>query len=142
MKKSMVWMLVLFPVFVFAQKQEDGQELIEKFFEHYQTNGPNDAMMYALTTNKWLGDGDVAHHSPFYKLGKITSHLGKFTGVEEISVKMVGSRVKIANYMVYYEMQPLLLTFELYNNNGTWEFADVQYEKRLEKMLATSSLHF
>lgn len=138
MKKSMVWILVLFPVFVFAQKQDDGQELIEKFFENYKTNGPNEAMLYALSTNKWLADSDyVVRYSPFHKLGKITSHLGKFMGTEMISSKMVSSRVTIAHYMVYYEQQPLLFTFELYNHDGNWEFADVQYEQKAERKMGT-----
>ncbi len=137
MKKSMVWVLVLFPAFVFSQKQNDAEELIEQFFEHYRNNGPNNAMMYALTTNKWLADSDdIIHYSLFHKLGKITSHLGNYIGTEVINSKMVSSRVAIFNYMVYYEKQPLLFTFELYNHDGTWEFADVEYEQKPEKILA------
>ncbi len=135
----MVWVLVLFPVFVFAQKQNDGQELIEKFFEHYTNNGPNDALMYALTTNKWLADSDDAiRYSPFHKLGKVTSHLGKYIGAEQVNSKMVSSRVTIAHYMVYYEKQPLLFTFELYNHDGSWEFADVQYEQKADRMIVSA----
>ncbi len=137
----MIWTLVLFPVLVFAQKQDDGQELIEKFFEHYSMNGPNEAMMYALTTNKWLADADdIARYSPFHKLGKLTSHLGNYMGMEAMNEKMIGERVRIVNYIVYYEKQPLLFTFELYNHDGNWEFADVQYEQKSDKMIFASNI--
>lgn len=139
MKKVVILMLVLVPMFAVAQKQEDSQVLIDKFFDAYKNFGPNEAMTYALHTNTWLERDLNDGTSPFRKIGKVASHLGNYMGVEEISSKMIGTQTRIASYMIYYEKQPMMISFELYKNRGNWEFVDVQFVKKTHKVILASN---
>jgi hypothetical protein len=112
----------------FGQSKDDGQQIIDKFFEVYTTKGHEPALKYAFGTNKWMESNTDAIQNVIFELEKSVSLVGKYIGQEEIKSKKVGSRFRIASYFVYYDRQPLRFTFELYKNNEGWMIWNFQFD--------------
>lgn len=128
MKKVIVSVFVLAASVSFAQTKDDGQELINKFFDLYKNKGYEYALKYAFETNKWInaqGDEMIAVSA---KLGKQVSVLGDYLGNEQLKSISVGSRFRIVSYFAYYQREPLRFTFELYKNGTAWEILDFQFD--------------
>lgn len=120
----------------FAQKKDDGQELIDAFFDIYKRKGYESALKYAWTTNKWIEVEGGEMNNIILKLQKQVATMGDYFDHEEIRAATLGSRYRIVSYLVYYTRDPVRFTFELYKSSGGWEIAgfdfDVDFEKELE----------
>ncbi len=116
----------------FGQSKDNGQPLIDKFFELYKTKGSESALKYAFGTNKWMDTNSDGIKNVIFELDKNINLIGNFIGQEEIKSKTVGSRFRIASYFVYYDRQPLRFTFELYKNNDGWMIWNFQFDSNYD----------
>ncbi len=139
MKKTLIWIALLLPAFAVAQDKNNGEELIQTFFDYYEHKGHNEAFHYALSTNKWLKpNGDEL--APFSaRLTKTVAGMGKYIGYEEIRNKNIGSRFRVISILVYYQRDPVLFTFELYKNDMGWEIANVSFDAKFEREIDEAS---
>lgn len=117
---AVFFLFTFFSICAFCQNKDNGQPLIDNFFETYKSKGYNEAIDYAFGTNKWMDvSGDEIKNLKF-ELEKIINLVGGYIGHEEIRSKMVGARFRASSYFVYYDRQPLRFTFLLYRNNDGW----------------------
>ena len=140
-KYTFMALLVVSSFSVFAQTKEtkdDGQELIDRFFDLFKGKGYEYALKYAFETNKWINSEGNEMLNISIKLGKNITALGEYIGFEEIKSKSVGSRFRIVSYFVYYQREPLRFTFELYKNNNGWEIWDFQFDSNYDTELEES----
>lgn len=132
---------LLFAAFVssaMAQAKDDGQELIDNFFDYYKTKGYHIALRYALSTNKWIKPEGSELDGLITTLSKQVDVMGDYLGYEEIRSKTLGSRFRIVSYLVYYQRDPIRFTFELYKNNVGWEISDVAFDTKFDEELEES----
>jgi hypothetical protein len=129
MKSLVAFAFILFSWTVtFAQKSEDnGQAIIDKFFELYKQS-PDNALNYIFGTNKWLDKESEGVKNVFTELSGTIDMVGNYIGYEPLKSKKVGSRLRIASYFVYYDRQPLRFTFELYKGNEGWVMWNFKYD--------------
>lgn len=132
--------LVLITGRSFAQSQDknDGQELIDNFFTYYKQRGPEIALKYAFSTNKWIepnGDELVGLSN---RLFKQVEKMGDYLGQEEIRSVKVGSRLRFATFLVYYERDPLRFILELYRTNTGWEITHVEFDTKFDEEIEES----
>jgi hypothetical protein len=111
-----------------AQTKDDGQELINRFFDLYKNKGYEYALKYAFETNKWINAEGDEMLAVSVRLGKQVAPLGEYLGNEELRSISVGTRFRIVSYFAYYQREPLRFIFELYKNASGWEILDVQFD--------------
>lgn len=121
-----------------TRDQDDGQELITKFFDLYKTRGYDAAVRYCWSTNKWIPSSPDDMNKIILSLGKQVDQMGDYLGQEELKSKKVGSRFRIVSYLVYYQRDPVRFTFELYRNNQNWEITDFVFDTRFEQEIEES----
>ena len=119
-------------------KEDDGQELIDTFFEMYKNRGYEVALKYSWSTNKWIPATPDAMDNIAMRLGKQVANMGQFIDYEQLKSRRVGSRYRIVSYLVYYQRDPMRFTFELYKNNDGWEFTDVEFDMMFDEELEES----
>ena len=133
MKKIMfsLWLATV-TTFASAQVKDDGQELINTFFDHYKNKGYEVALRYTLSTNRWIRPEGNEMNGIVLQLSKELVGIGEYIGYEELKSKRVGSRLRIASYLVYYQRDPIRFTFELYKSSGGWEFSDFKFDSNFD----------
>lgn len=133
--KKVIYLTILLStgtILSFAQTKDDGQRLIDHFFELYQTKGHEPALNYAFGTNKWIDSQGDGIKTVILELDKNLKLIGNYIGQEEIKSKTVGSRFRIASYFVYYDRQPLRFTFELYKNSEGWMLWNFEFDSNYD----------
>lgn len=122
-----------------VQDKSDGQELIDNFFTYYKQRGPEIALKYAFSTNKWINNasGDETLNISM-RLIKLVSTMGDYIGYEEIRSSRVGSRLRFVTFFVYYERDPLRFIIELYKTNSGWEITHVDFDTKFEEEIEES----
>lgn len=119
-------------------KDDDGQDLIDTFFDLYKNRGYEVALKYSWSTNKWIPATGDAMNNIAVRLGKQVASMGEFIGQEQLKSRKVGSRFRIASYLVYYQRDPMRFTFELYKNNDGWEITDVEFDTKFDEEVEES----
>jgi hypothetical protein len=122
----------------FAQTKDDGQELINRFFELYKNEGYESALKYTLSTNKWIHAKGDEMDNLIVQLEKEVKVMGEYLGYEAIKSKRVGKRFRIVNYLVYYQRDPVRFTFELYKNNLGWEISNFVFDFKFDEEVEES----
>src|SRR4051812_45855256 len=112
MKRYILTLLVAaFATFSMAQTKDDGQELLDTFFDLYKTKGYGAALKYSLSTNKWIKSDGSEMDNIILALSKQVDVMGDYLGYEEIKSKSLGSRFRIVSYLAYYVHDPVRFTF-------------------------------
>jgi hypothetical protein len=132
--------LLVFSLTAVAQKQsqkqdEGGQPILDKFFELYKQS-PESALKYIFGTNKWMAEENTTE--VMTQLQSNIDMLGGYIDYELLKSRKVGSRFRIVSYFVYYDRQPLRLTFELYRNNEGWTVWNFKYDSSFDDEIEES----
>lgn len=122
----------------FSQAKDDGQDLIDTFFDLYKNKGYNIALRYTLTTNKWIQPAGGEMDNIIIKLEKEIKTMGDYLGYEQLKSKTLGTRLRYVSYLVYYQRDPVRFTFALYKNSDMWEISDFQYDFTFDKEIEES----
>lgn len=120
------------------EPSDDGQELIDKFFDYYKRTGHEFALKYAFSTNKWIEVEGDEMNMLITKLSKEVLGMGEFLGYEEIRSRKLGSRYRITSYFAYYLRDPVRFTFELYKTTGGWEISSIVFDSGWDEELEES----
>ena len=107
------------------------KEITDKFFSIYATD-PAKAVDYGFSTNKWLDikKEDIVNLKT--NLKKMVDLCGDFHGYEMISEKSAGENVKMINYVVRHDREPIVFMFLFYRPNGVWRLYNFSYTENLE----------
>ncbi|CAN5122191.1 hypothetical protein BH09BAC3_BH09BAC3_29900 [soil metagenome] len=117
---------------------DNGQELLDRFFDLYKNKGYDMALKYALITNKWISPTGNEMDNIIIKLEKEIKNMGDYLGYEELKSNKIGSRYRIVSYLVYYQRDPVRFTFALYKSGDGWEITDCQYDFKFDKEIEES----
>ncbi|NOT76250.1 MAG: hypothetical protein HOP08_15080 [Cyclobacteriaceae bacterium] len=139
MKKQLLIILLTAIVSVsYSQTKDNGQELIDTFFDLYKNKGYDAALKYTLTTNKWIQTSGGEMDNIIIRLEKEIKTMGEYIGYEELKSKNLGTRLRYVSYLVYYQRDPVRFTFALYKNGTGWEISDFQYDFGFDKEIEAS----
>jgi hypothetical protein len=134
----LIMSFMLICTFSMAQSKDNGQELIDTFFDYYKTKGYAAALKYSLSTNKWIKSDGTEMDNIILALSKQVDVMGEYLGHEEIRSKTLGSRYRITSYLVYYVHDPVRFTFELYKTSTGWEISNFEFDTSFDEELEES----
>ena len=117
---------------------DDGQELIDRFFDLYKNKGYDVALKYTLQTNKWISPHGNEMDNLIIKLEKEIRNMGEYLGYEELKSKKITSRYRIISYLAYYQRDPVRFTFALYKSGDGWEITDFTYDFKFDEEVEES----
>jgi len=100
------------------------EKVVDKFFDSYKKDGPQEALKILLATNKYINNGD----SVGIKLQNLTRDLGDFQGFEKIRERSYGQGISLLTYIVKYSHQPLRFNFKFYQPGNGWRIQNFSYE--------------
>lgn len=133
MKK--VFFIVVFALSVnvlFAQNTTY-QGVVEEFFSLYENKGPNEAVDFIFSTNKYLESNQDQVTAIKLKLGTAVAVIGEYTGYEPVIVKEIGQSMMQGTYMVKYLRQPLFFTFIMYKPEKYWQIQTLRFDDKLSE---------
>jgi hypothetical protein len=118
--------------------------IIEGFFKRYKTQGPDSAVDYLFSTNKYFSNPrGIALLKA--KLDSLHQSLGDFIGRELIVQKNASPSLVLYSYIVKHEIQPVRFTFIFYKPHNDWVFYrflfDDQMDLELEDGAKISNKH-
>ena len=132
MKTGIFFLCLFISGAAIAQQSNDGQEIIDKFFDLYKTRGYEYAVRYSWATNRWIPAGGEAVDNVIITLGKKLGGMGEYIGQDKLRDNQVSSRFRVVSYLVYYERDPVRFTFSLYRNSQGWEVSNFQFDSDFE----------
>jgi len=124
--------IVLFALFAwgfcFAQEaaspvadSPDPTEYITKFFASVAKENSDEAFNTLFKGNPWMeGRSDALAHVKAQYLA-MASQLGKFCGYQSVLTKDITDRLVYTKVLVYYERQPIELTFIFFKPKEQWQ---------------------
>ncbi|PLW94502.1 MAG: hypothetical protein C0592_02600 [Marinilabiliales bacterium] len=131
MKKLLIaFVLVLASNLIFAQNTTY-QGVVEEFFKLYEENGPNEAVDFIFSTNKYLESNTDQVTAIKLKLGTAVAVIGEYSGYEPVIVKEIGQSMVQGTYMVKYARQPLFFTFIMYKPDKYWQIQTLRFDDKL-----------
>lgn len=107
-------------------------ELVNKFFNEYETKGANIALDNLYSTSEWMNRNQDAIQNLKSQLANMQSLIGKYYGYEPITKKTVGKSFVLSSYLIKYDRQPLRFTFEFYKPNDKWTIFSFSYDEDLD----------
>ncbi|MFD2823730.1 hypothetical protein ACFS5M_08620 [Lacinutrix iliipiscaria] len=112
--------------------QSSPEEMVEKFFEKYKTEGSTTALNYLYSKNDWVSqssDDVILLKNQMEALKE--DYVGKYYGYELILEKNLSDSYVLKSYLVKYGRQPLRFTFQFYKPNDVWVFHGFSYDANL-----------
>lgn len=131
-KTKLVIAACLLLIISMPAKAQDGIELLDQFFEQYETKGISVAIDSLFSTNKWLESKiDVVSNVKSQLAGSV-GLMGDYQGKELIEAKMAADCLMKYTYIVKYERQPLRFVFTLYKSKDKWIMLNFLYNDKFE----------
>ena len=115
--------------------QHDPQQILDKFFNLYGKESPNEAIDYLFSTNVWMDDAKDQIENVKFKLNGTLKLLGDYAGHELITTKSVGDRLTLYTFMVRYDRQPLRFSLLFYKPSDEWRLLNFRYDDSLSSEL-------
>lgn len=104
------------------------QEIIDSFFKIYQTNSPVKALDDLYTHAPWLKEKNENIENLKIKFNNLKNNVGEYRGHELLGEKNIKNTFVIYTYLVKYENNPILFTFEFYKPNKDWTVYSFAYD--------------
>jgi hypothetical protein len=117
---------------------EEITRYIDTFFEKYKSDGPNKAVDYIFSTNKYSKAENQLNNLKG-KLDSVNLLLGKFTGAVKITEKDVSKDLVLVSYLVKYTKQPIRFTFIFYKPETSWVLYQFLYDDETVQELEDSA---
>ncbi len=118
--------------------------IIDNFFKKYKALGPDSAVNYLFSTNKYFSN-PVGIAQLKAKLDSLHQSLGDYIGRELIVQKTASPSLVLYSYLVKHEIQPVRFTFIFYRPHSDWVFYrflfDDQMDLELEDGARISNKH-
>lgn len=107
------------------------QGVIDEFFSLYGNKGPDEAVDFIFSTNKYLQSNKEQVTAIKLKLVTAVAVIGDYTGYEPVIIKEFGQSMVQGTYMVKYLRQPLFFTFILYKPDKYWQIQTLRFDDKL-----------
>lgn len=133
MKKVFLILVFALSVNVLFAQNTTYQGVVEEFFSLYENKGPNEAVDFIFSTNKYLESNQDQVTAIKLKLGTAVAVIGEFTGYEPVIVKEIGQSMMQGTYMVKYLRQPLFFTFIMYKPEKYWQIQTLRFDDKLSE---------
>ena len=122
-----------------AVAQSTPEEIVVRFFKVFEEKGPNEAVDYVFSTNKWMARNQDGLQNLKNQLGTLINIIGQYYGHDEIISTWIGDRYLLTSYLVRYDRQPLRFTFLLYKPNEKWQIQNFRYDDKLDEELGEAA---
>lgn len=118
--------------------------IIEKFFKKYKEAGPDSAVDYLFSTNKYFNNPTGASQLKA-RLDSMRASLGDYIGKDLIVQKAASPSLILYSYLVKHEVQPVRFIFIFYKPHNDWVFYrflfDDQMDLEMEDAAKISNKH-
>jgi hypothetical protein len=112
-----------------AGAESDPEELVDRFFDTYLSEGTSVALDELYSTNEWIMErkrDDVEQLKS--QFANLSSLVGEYCGKDLITRKELGKSFVLISYLVRYERQPMRFTFEFYRPRDSWNVFSFSYD--------------
>jgi len=134
MKKLLVLFVISISTLV-VNAQNQPKDIIDKFFNLYESNGADDALDYIFSTNKWMKNSQKSIDDLKYKLKGTIELIGEYYEYHHIVTRTISGHLELHSYIVKYDRQPLRFSFLLYKPDKLWRLQNFQFDDNLDTEL-------
>ena len=124
MKNTMKKVIIIIPILLFsfiAFPQQSPKEIVEQFFNEFETKGSSVALDNLYKPNKWMArNADAISQLKSQIEGLNEDYVGKYYGYEFLLEKQLADSYILMSYLVKYDRQPIRFTFQFYKPNKEW----------------------
>jgi hypothetical protein len=123
-----------------ACAQSTPKQMVQQFFETYESKGNATALEELYATNKWMDKaGDAILNLKNQMEGLTEDYIGKYYGYEMITEKWISDSYVLMSYLVKFDRQPLRYTFQFYKPDKEWKVHSFQFDGNLDSELEESA---
>ena len=123
---------IIIPILLFgfiAFPQQSPNEIVDQFFEEFETKGSSVALDNLYKPNKWMSrNTDAIAQLKSQIEGLNEDYVGKYYGYEFILEKKLADSYILMSYLVKYDRQPIRFTFQFYKPNKDWIIYSFKYD--------------
>ncbi len=119
----------------FSQSDLTPEQIVEVFFNQYDSEGIDSALEYIFSTNKWIAGNKEGLNNLKSPLKDLVSQVGEYRGKELIAKKSIGENYILWSYMIKYDRQPVRFQFIFYKPSDKWQLQDFRYDDDLDTEL-------
>lgn len=123
----------------YSYGQSSPIDISSKFFELYKNAGPNQAVDYVFSTNKYASESQKDISNIKTKLQENAPLFGKYTGYELLSTKTAGKDLQLLTFIVKHDHLPLVFKLLFYRPESTWEIQDFTFATDIDNILTPSN---
>ncbi len=113
--------IIIIPILLFsfiAFPQQSPKEIVEQFFNEFETKGSSVALDNLYKPNKWMArNADAISQLKSQIEGLNEDYVGKYYGYEFLLEKQLADSYILMSYLVKYDRQPIRFTFQFYKPN-------------------------
>lgn len=118
------------------------REYAENFFSVYETEGIEAAIDTLYSTNKWMTKNKeaVSNLKSQMKEELKSESIGKHFGQDLFINKKLTGNYQLLRYIVKFERQPILFTFQFYRPDNEWKIYSFRYSFRVAQEFEEASM--
>lgn len=120
---------------MYSYGQNSPIDISSKFFELYKNAGPNQAVDYIFSTNKYASESQKEISNIKTKLQENAPLFGKYTGYELLNTKTAGNDLQLLTFIVKHDHLPLVFKLLFYRPQDTWEIQDFTFATDIDSIL-------
>jgi hypothetical protein len=135
MNRKIIPLVISFLFLGIVYAQQTPEELVDQFFNKYQTSGVLVALDQLYATNPWMKSNKDALEKVKSQLADFVKLVGKYYNREFIVKKELGSSYVLLSYLVKYDRQPVRFTFEFYKPQNNWRIYSFAYDDSFDTEL-------
>lgn len=124
---------------IYSYGQTSPIDISNRFFELYKTAGPNQAVDYIFSTNKYASESQKEISNIKTKLQENAPLFGKYTGYELLNTKTAGKDLQLLTFIVKHDHLPLVFKLLFYRPQDTWEIQDFTFATDIDNILTLAN---
>ncbi len=115
--------------------QNKPEDVLDKFFRTYETEGSDKALDYIFSTNKWMSNSKQQIDDLKSKLKRTVELIGDYNGYELMVKRSIKNHLELYSFIVKYDRQPLRFSILLYKPKDNWRLQNFKYDDNLDAEL-------
>jgi hypothetical protein len=119
-----------------AISQDTPEQIIEKFFQDYQIEKPENALDMLYATMPWVERIQDDLDKIKLQFAGLQTLVGEYYGYGLITKKELANSFAIYSYLVKFDRQPVRFLFEFYKPKEKWGLYSFSYDDNIDDELA------
>ena len=140
-RKTFIFVALIALFCSLSHAQDKGyQPILDKFFSLMEKGKNADAVDYLYSTNPYVGSNPDAVTQLKAGMQGLSTMIGAYQGYEILFSQPLGSRFTLIDALLYFERQPLWISFRFYKVKGKWQVNSFNFTDNLDELYAKSNL--